>query len=204
MKNSPKVIPLNRTSSDKPACYTSSEQLPAATPEHSEGNQDVVNALVLAKVNRITDQPRIDAAVKQAIADRMRDDPLASYSDIGEQLGVSKDFVAKIAAKINSGDNDLADRRLRAFQRQIGKELPMRDRVMIYGTIARGEANPKAAFSQAAVLKRIEELEGIVTAKEKRESADNQQMPKLPAMFVLPGDTTIDVGIRIRTGKQRS
>lgn len=174
----------------------SSERPQAATPEPSEGTE------ISRSVKAIPPRYRtpIEALVRQQIADRLQQDPLVNYTELALEVGVSDDVVGRIAKKLH-GVDDLATRRLKSFQTQLGKALPVKERVRKYAEVVRGEVDAKGAFSVLSALKRVEELEGIVTAKERRETADNQA-PKLPAMFVLPENAQIDVGIRVRTGKK--
>lgn len=136
-------------------------------------------------------RPPIDAAVRQIIAERLQEDPLASHQDIAEQIGVSHDFVTSIAKKLK-GEDGLGERRQKSLQRQIGKTLTVKQRAMVIADVALGKANAKASFSQLAAVKLANELDNVVTAKERREVADNSA-PVLPPMFVLK-DCTVDIG----------
>lgn len=194
---------VNRTSSDTPPELLSSEQLPAATPEHSEGS---IETLIPSSTDTSSqgrkaswDAPPIPIDLKRQIAERVKQDPLISYSELAAELNVSDDVVGRIARKVAAGDDDLGDKRIRSFQRQIGKELPVRERVMIYADVARGVGDPKSSFSKIAALKRLEELEGVVTAKERKEVADNAGIA-LP-MFVLK-DADVDIGVAIKVRKR--
>jgi uncharacterized protein (UPF0261 family) len=142
-------------------------------------------------------KPPVSPEIRKAIIDRLQSDPSVSHVEIAAEAGVSHDFVDTLAKRLNGQTVDESDKRAKQLARQIGKRLSVADRAMIYEKIARGDANAKSAFSQAAVLKRIEELEGIVTAKEKREVTENTQ-PTLPPMFVLPSDTNVDIGVAIK------
>lgn len=182
----------------------SSERPQAATPEPSEGQIETpvpITALTAATGEKRQIRQPVDSAIREIVADMLREQPLASHSDIAAQVGVSRDFVTALAKKLNSGGDELADKRIRSYQRQIGKALPIAERVRVYAEIVKGEAEPKGAFSQLSALKRVEELEGIVTAKERRESADNS-VPQLPAMFSLPSDGNADIGIAIRVRRK--
>lgn len=185
----------------------SSEQLPAATPEHSEGHQ-ITQSVSMTQPGETVSKgwqggPPIEAAIKAQIAERLRQDPLINYSELALELGVSDDVVGRIARKIVDGDTDLGDKRVKSYQRQIAKALPVSERVMIYADVARGKGDPKASFSKLGALKRLEELEGIVTRKEQREVADNSA-PNLPAMFVMPANTDVDIGVAIKVRAKKN
>lgn len=197
MARTKKIAPALRTSSDTTPELISSERPQDATPEHSEGNINTPeqNGEPLKK-GWLIRQP-LEAAVKAQIAERLQQNPLQNYSELATELGVSDDVVGRIAKKLANGEDELATKRVQSFRRQIGKSLPMSERVRVYAEIVKGEADSKGAFSQLSALKRVEELEGIVTKKEQRESTDNA-VPNLPAMFVLPAGTDMDIGIAVK------
>lgn len=143
----------------------------------------------------------IPSDIKAQIVERLSAAPLTNYSELAVELGVSHDVVGRIARRLAGKPEDQADRQATRLVRQIGKRLSVTDRAMVYETLVRGTCNPKAGFVQKAALQRIEELEGIVTAKEKREVSDTG--PVQPQIgFVLPGDTNVDIGVAIRVRRK--
>lgn len=182
----------------EPRATVSSERL--ATPERGEGQseQPLTHSEPIKK-GLLIRQP-LDAAIKAQIADRLRENPLLNYSELALELDVSDDVVGRIAKKLANGEDELAAKRVHSFRRQIGKSLPMSERVRVYAEIVKGEADSKGAFSQLSALKRVEELEGIVTRKEQREVTDNS-VPVLPPMFVLK-DADVDIGIAVKVRRR--
>lgn len=192
-----------RTSPDTDLVSLSSERPQDATPEHSEGTQETPTSHGEGVKKGLLIRQPLDSAIKAQIADRLRENPLQNYSELATELDVSDDVVGRIAKKLESGEDALANKRVHSFRRQIGKSLPMSERVRVYAEIVKGEADAKGAFSQLSALKRVEELEGIVTRKEQREVADNS-VPVLPPMFVLKdADVDIGVAIKIRSNKRQ-
>lgn len=129
-------------------------------------------------VSSLTDQQReeITALLSQPKPPSMR----AVARNLGVTFAAVKYLVDKNA--IDSGS--LALVRQKSYERRLGKRLPVSDRVKIYASVARGEAAGAKASDQLRALERIEALEGIVTAREQRESESNQV--HVGPLFVLP------------------
>ncbi len=141
----------------------------------------------------------VDEETRQLIADRLSAEPLLSHRQLASEVGVSHEFVNQIAKKIN-GSDDLGAKRQKSLQRQLAKVLPVSARAMVIAQVAKGEATQKLAFAQIAAVKMANELDNVVTEKDRREKADNA-VANLPVMFQLPDNTSIDIGIRIKRGK---
>lgn len=102
-----------------------------------------------------------------------------SYRAIARETGTTLAAVNNIATKTNPDPS----RRLRVYGRRTSKRLPIKERVEVYRSVVLGEIADVRPADRLRALERIEALEGIVTAREQRESESNQVT--VTPMFVL-------------------
>ena len=139
---------------------------PSETPTHTPG------------VSSLT--PEQKAAVIALLEAR----PRPSLLEISRRTGAKYNAVKHLAVQAAIETGALASVRLRSYERRLGKRLPVSERVGIYASVARGDVEGSRAADRLRALERIEALEGIVTAREQRESESNQV--NVGPLFVLP------------------
>lgn len=130
----------------------------------------------------------------------LKANPELSQGEIAELTGLSRFTVNNLNRKIQPG-NTHAENLKAEYQRRFRTALPVRERVAIYTEIAKA----RHPFASKAALARIEELEGIVTEKERRESASNAVSAAPVALFVLPGGSGVSVNpVQVLTAQKES
>jgi len=116
-------------------------------------------------------------------------DPLRPLKgqEIADILGVSRSTVTRALRKARPDLED-ARERLAEYQQRIGEELPVEARVRRYKELV--EQNSQLMVSLKA-LERVDALDGIVTAKERKEVETGPQQP----MFVMPQDSHVVINV---------
>ncbi len=115
--------------------------------------------------------------------------PRLTHQEIAAAVGCSTKTVQRVAKEIRP-DVKEAESKLEEYQRLLSKKLPVKDRVELYDRIARkAESNPFAAMR---ALERADELDGIQTAKDRRETeAPQVQQP----VFIMPSTANVQVNV---------
>jgi len=105
-------------------------------------------------------------------------------------VGCSRKTVQRVAAAIKP-DVQEVEGKLELYGRLLRKKLPIKDRVELYDRIARkAESDPFAAMR---ALERADELDGILTAKDKSREAETPR-PQQP-MFIMPPGANVQVNV---------
>jgi len=115
-------------------------------------------------------------------------DPSLTHAKIAKTVGCSTKTVQRVAREIRP---DLAeiDARLEEYGRLVRERLPIRDRVELYGRIARkADHNPFAAMR---ALERVDDLDGVLTAKDRQKERREESSPA--PLFILPSGSTISI-----------
>ena len=107
-----------------------------------------------------------------------------SLREIARRTGASFAAVKHLNDQTAIETGSLAALRIRGYERRLGKRLPVKERVDVYAAVVRGQYEGTRAADRLRALERIEALEGIVTAREQRESESNQV--HVGPLFVLP------------------
>ena len=155
----------------------------------------------LANVNPSTDEQALARATptnpnpgRSSLTDQQRAQIQAflsektppSLREIARRTGASFAAVKHLNDQTAIETGSLANLRIKAYERRLGKRLPVRDRVEVYAAVVRGQYEGTRAADRLRALERIEALEGIVTAREQRESESNQV--HVGPLFVLPAN----------------
>lgn len=125
-------------------------------------------------ISKLTEQQR------ETITKALADPNGPSMRAIAREQGVSLASVSHLASK---SDLDPA-RRLRIYGMRMRKRLPIPEKVEVYRAIALGELEGVRPADRLRALERADALEGIVTAREQRESESNQV--HVGPLFILP------------------
>lgn len=150
-------------------------------------------------VSSLTDEQR------DHIKSLLRESEPLSYYQIAKLTGAKYAAVKHLADQLAIDTGTLANHRLRTYERRLGKRLPVKERVEVYAAVARGQVEGSRAADRLRALERIEALEGIVTAREQRESESNQV--HVGPLFVLPAQASpvIDiVPVNVRPSQDES
>ncbi len=140
-------------------------------------------------ISKLTEQQR------ERITKALIDPNGPSMRAIARDNGVSLASVSHLAVK-----NDLDPaRRLKIYGRRMRKRLPITEKVEVYRSIALGELDGVRPADRLRALERADALEGIVTAREQRESESNQV--HVGPLFILPTQAaptvdTVTVSVR--------
>jgi hypothetical protein len=114
-----------------------------------------------------------------------------SHTEIAKAAGCSSKTVQRIARSIKPTLDEIKDL-LSEYRRLFHKELPIPDRVELYTRIARKvDKNPFAAMR---ALERVDDLDGILTAKDEIRRPPENSGEHRP-MFILPAGTNVQVNI---------
>jgi hypothetical protein len=114
-----------------------------------------------------------------------------NHTEIAKALGCSTKTVQRVAKSIKPAMAEIKDL-LTEYQRLLRKCLPIEDRVELYEQIARkAKTNPFAAMR---ALERVDELDGILTAKDEIGRPQEDAREHRP-IFQLPPDTKVQIRI---------
>ncbi len=125
---------------------------------------------------------------RQAALELLRQKPPPAINHVAKTVGITWQAAKRLSDELATA----AEKTLETYGREFATALPPSERVRLYAAIARGEV--KAAYSQLKALQRMEELEGIVTARESKE--EQQQVQQPPALFQLPAGTQVAWSIK--------
>lgn len=146
--------------------------------------------------NRTPGPSKLTPEQRAAIEAALADPALPSLAKIARENNATVDAVRHLASKMGASP----DRKLRQYSRRVSKRLPIPRRVELYAELAEVEIeDSRLAAVRLRALERMDSLEGIVTAREQRESESNQVA--VSAMFVIgsssaPDVAPIDVDVR--------
>jgi hypothetical protein len=114
-----------------------------------------------------------------------------THGDIAKTVGCSTKTVQRIA-RDTKPDVDEALSKLEEYQTLLNKHLPITQRVELITKIAqKAESNPFAAMR---ALERIDDLDGILTAKDEVRRPTRDSGETRP-MFILPAGTHISLTV---------
>jgi hypothetical protein len=114
-----------------------------------------------------------------------------NHTEIARTVGCSTKTVQRTVNSLEPETREFTDG-LAEYQRLFRDQLPIPKRVEIYNKIAqKAESNPFAAMR---ALERIDDLEGILTAKDEARRPTQDSGETRP-MFILPAGTHINVTV---------
>jgi len=163
--------------------------------DNNQPDQDIVN-LTQSTPSQPKDPPPEQAAKAVAMLKRK-----VTIRKVADATGLTpwKVWLLKKAnglAKTRDGSSDsgqpetrppdassLGDAQLRAYQRQL-KRLKVPERAQVYEEIIRGKVDGRTAYARLKALQRVEELEGIVTARDRGQQPAAE--PPRAFAFILP------------------
>jgi hypothetical protein len=115
-----------------------------------------------------------------------------NHTEIAKTVGCSTKTVQRTVNSLEPETREFTDG-LAEYQRLFREQLPIPKRVEIYHKIAqKAESNPFAAMR---ALERIDDLDGILTAKDETRRPTQDSGETRP-MFVLPAGTRISVSVK--------
>ncbi len=114
-----------------------------------------------------------------------------NHTDIAKTLGCSTKTVQRVSTSIRPVLAEVKDL-ISEYRRLLRERLPIEERVGLYEKIARKvDRNPFAAMR---ALERVDDLDGILTAKDEIKRPQEGSRENQP-MFTLPPGTSIQVNI---------
>lgn len=119
-------------------------------------------------------------------------DPSLSHKQLAELTQCSTKTIQR-ALKRNAPTLDEIDSKLRAVQARIQEVLPAEKRVDAYVEMLNVAKVTKQPSAGAAILTRLDDLDGIITDKERLRTRSGEQPANQP-MFVFQAGAKIDFG----------
>lgn len=111
--------------------------------------------------------------------------------EIAEALGISARTVIR-AVKRSKGDLELVDEKLSEVQRQLHRQMPIRERVEGLVRVAR---ESEMDFARLHSIKYLNELDGIHPQLEREKLKRDRETSQPGPMFVLPAGAQVSVTI---------
>lgn len=136
--------------------------------------------------------PSLSPEKRERLIERLKSPDKPTVRQLAEEFGTSFAVINRLSHQIAVQDGTIADRRIQTYVRRLGRELPVKERVRLLAELAR--TPNRGGETQLRAIMRADELEGIVTAKERREGADNSGA--VQPMFVLPPGSKIAVAVQ--------
>ena len=122
-----------------------------------------------------------------------------TQTEIAQKLGVSRSSIVRDLEQLRPAQKAVNDR-LSELQSEITAILPVKERAVKYAQLAKSAKNEAVSLG---ALQRIDDLDGIVTEKE-RIRAKRDEQPANQPMFVFQAGAKIDFGgVRIDTTTSR-
>lgn len=146
-----------------------------------EGNGDSTAITPRYKDNRFLSS--VSQEQRDQIASLLTEPNRKPLRAIAELTGTKYHVVRAIQLRMDRESLQPNERFLDSLERTLRKELPAGEMGRIYGEIARGEFEKAAADAALRSLRRVEELRGVVTAREAKESEGSSAGPG--PMFVV-------------------
>jgi len=120
-------------------------------------------------------------------------EPRPTFTEVAREVGANRHAIRRLFQNarpdLEAGEKDsVSDRVLAAYVREF-KRISPEERAGVYADIIRGKVDARTAYSRLKALQRVEELEGIVTAKERKEDAAASSGPPV-GLFRLEGNVT--------------
>lgn len=118
----------------------------------------------------------------------------ATHKEIAGRVGCSKKTVQRVAKSVKP-ELEEVEGQLTEYQRLLKERLPLEDRVDLYDKIAR--KTDKNPFAAMRALERIDDLDGVLTEKDRlRQQDQGSQQPHRPLFMFAPGsEATVNVTI---------
>lgn len=116
--------------------------------------------------------------------------PGITHADIAKALSCSVKTVSRISTQVKADINE-ADSKLATLSKEITAVISVKDRAKRYATLAKSAKNEAVSLG---ALQRIDDLDGIVTEKERMRAKRDEQPANQP-MFVLPQGAMINVTV---------
>ncbi len=142
---------------------------------------------------------QVASRIEKQILALSASDPSLSQSQLAKMVNRSTKTIQRVM-KANKATIEEIDTKLRTLNNEIASVVSMKQRAVKYADLA---INAKNEAVSLGALARIDDLDGIVTDKERLRSQGVEHSAPAP-MFSLPPGTQVNVTVMATTGREPS